>query len=332
MTAEHDTEVLLVNLGTPAEPTAPAVKAFLRQFLSDPMVVDRPARWIWLPILHGVVLRKRPPVVAELYRSIWEPGGSPLAVQTEALARAVGEEVGEAVRVTAAYRYGDPPLARRVAVAARRARRVVVVPLFPQPTASSSGTVARAAEEAGERGGLASRLRILALAPDDPGYVEALAERYREAVRRDGGEEPGHLLFSFHGIPERVDREEHQIYSRACRRTMEAVCAALGRQESEATLCFQSRFGREVWLGPATDRTLAELPGRGISDLAILTPGFLTEGLETLEEIELRGRATFEGAGGRRLVRIPAPGDHPALARGLARLVQEGGGEKRGQP
>lgn len=321
MNVEHEIEVLLVNLGTPAEPTAEGVKGFLREFLSDPMVVDRPPRWIWLPILHGIVLRRRPAVIAELYRSIWEPGGSPLAVQTEALARAVGALVGEEVCVTPCYRYGDPPLARRVATAARRARRVVVVPLFPQPTASSSGTVARAAEEAGESGGLAGRLQISSLAPDDPGYVEALARRYRKAVEQDGAGEPEHVVFSFHGIPERVDREEHRIYSRACRLTMEAVCQSVGRSEGDATLCYQSRFGREPWLLPDTEATLAELPGRGITDLAILTPGFLTDGLETLEEIEVRGRGTFEGAGGRRLIRVPAPGAHPALAGSIARLV-----------
>lgn len=315
-----DTELLLVNLGTPAAPTAEAVRAFLREFLSDPLVVDRPPRPIWMAILHGIVLRKRPAPVAELYRSIWSAEGSPLAVETRALCGAVAARLGEAFTVTPAYRYGEPSLASLVERAAARAGRVVVVPLFPHPTASSSGTIARVAETVAERLGLGERLRVKSIPPDHPGLVEAIAARYREAL--PDGEPPQRLLFSFHGIPDRVDRAEHRVYSTACERTTAAVLARLELPREAGTLCFQSKFGREPWLTPATDRLLETLPREGVTDLAILTPGFLTEGLETLEEIGVRGREAFEAAGGGRFVRVPAVADHPALALAIARLAE----------
>ena len=314
------TELLLVNLGTPAEASEEAVRTFLREFLSDPMVVDRPARWLWLPILHGIVLRRRPAAVAEAYRSIWSEEGSPLAVQTQAIAAASAERLGESVRVTAAYRYGSPGLASHVEEAAARAKRVVVVPLVPHPTASSSGTIARVVESAGERLGLGERLRYRTLPPDDPGYVDALVERYHEVW--SDAEAPERLLFSFHGIPERVDRYEHRIYSKACERTVAAVLERLQRERDEGILCYQSRFGREPWLGPATVELLERLPHEGIRDLAVFTPGFLTEGLETLEEIGERGRRSFEEAGGRRFTRVPAVADHPALIGAIAQLIE----------
>ncbi len=313
-------EAVLVNLGTPAEPTAEAVRAFLRQFLSDPLVVDKPPRWIWMAILHGIVLRKRPPVVAELYRQIWGDEGSPLAAGTSAIARALGQELGTRARVSIAYRYGEPSLASVIEEAAGRAERIVVLPLFPQPTASTTGTIEREVERCARRLGLGERLTLRRLAADDPAYVTALAGRLAGAMR-NAEEEPEHLLISFHGIPTRVDAREGNAYSAACRATADALVRALDWPRDAATLTYQSRFGREPWLGPSTEELLRELPGRGVCSLAVVTPGFLTEGLETIEEIGERGRETFSSAGGGSYLRVPVPGDHPRLVEALAQLA-----------
>jgi len=318
---EHETELIVVNLGTPYAPTEDGVRTFLAEFLSDPMVVDRPPRWIWKLILHGIVLRKRPAPVAEMYRTIWTPSGSPLATETEALAALVRGLAPPQVRVTHAYRYGTPNVREAVEQAAQRSRGIVVVPLFPQPTASSSGTVDRLVEETAERLDLGPRVRLARIAPEDPGYIRALAERYEHASNRAGGEAPDHLLMSFHGIPTRVNVAEQEVYSKACRATAEALRKELGLPAERVTLAFQSRFGREPWLTPATDETLAQLPTRGVKSLAVIAPGFLTDGLETLEELGVRGRESFLEAGGEDFLLIPAPAAHRALAETLIALA-----------
>jgi ferrochelatase len=315
-------DVILVNLGTPREPTPEAVRDFLEEFLSDPRVVDFP-RWLWQPILRGIVLKKRPSRVAGLYESIWTPEGSPLEVGTRKMATALAHELGEGTRVRHAYRYGEPSLPRLVEESMRDGRRPVVIHVFPQRTGATSGTIEvlayeTAARMAGRGRREKARLRVGAPPPDCPDYVEALADRCQETFERMGGS-PDHLLLSFHGIPVRFDRDENGAYSRACRATAEALLDRLSWQPERATLAYQSRFGPERWLGPATDRVLEELPGRGVRSVAVSCPGFLTDGLETLEEIGVQGRETFLGAGGEGYALVPAVEDHPAMIRSLAR-------------
>jgi ferrochelatase len=306
--------VVLVNLGTPSAPTGAAVREFLREFLSDPLVVDWPA-WIWRPILKGIVLRKRPKRVAKLYRQIWWEQCSPLEVETEAIRGALASLL-PAFEVLTAYRYGARSL-ERVLPADLAPEPIWVVPLFPQRTSSSSGTIA--AEVDRLRRARSLDLRICEIPPDDPGYVEAVADRVRETLAGQGVDR---LLFSFHGIPRRYDRRERGRYQDDCGSTTAAVLARLGWPAERAILCYQSRFGPERWLGPATAQLLQALPRRGQNRVAVVTPGFLTEGLETLEEIGRLGRSRFLAAGGERFLRIPSVAAHPAFLRSLADLVE----------
>lgn len=319
------TELILVQLGTPAAPTPRAVRAFLGEFLSDPRVVELP-RWLWLPLLHGIVLRRRSGRVAALYESIWTEAGSPLAVDTERILDAARDGLGPECSASLAYRYGSPGLAEVLAQAAGRADESVVVPLFPQRTASSAGSVEAAARDSARLEGLAGRLRVAHLEPDDADYVTSLADRLAEAVTAQAGEDPEHLVCSFHSIPSSVDRREGGRYRAACERTARALAERSGWPSERWTLCFQSRFGPGSWLGPPTEPTLVELGRRGVRRVVVSAPGFLADGLETLEELGVRGRAAFLAAGGTDFALARAPAGHPALGRALARLAHPAAG------
>ena len=315
---------ILVNLGTPSAPTEAAVRAFLGEFLADPMVVELPP-WLWRPFLSLVVLRKRPARTAEAYRAVWTEQGSPLAVGTQRLSAALAARAPAGVRVVHAYRYGGAERVDRVlARALADGGRAVVTPLFPQPTASSSGTIEALVQKTAAREGAGERVRLALVPPDDPDYVAAVVEHLREAEARIAGGRADHLVFSFHGIPARVDRREGQRYSSACRLTAAAVTAALGRAPETVTLAFQSKFGREPWLAPATADVLVERARAGDRRLLVATPGFLTGGLETLEELGLRGRRAFLDAGGLELRLSDPPSGHPRfLAALLAAFARE---------
>ena len=304
-------ELCLVNLGTPAEPTPKAIRAFLREFLSDPDVVD-PQGLVWRLVLNGIILPRRPRAIAPAYRAIWTKEGSPLAVQTEALAAALSEHVARPVDV--AYRYGPRSIARTV----ERAGSLTLLPLFPQRTSSTTGSIESELARVLARSEDAD-VELSLIAPDDPGYVRALADRARASFEEHG--EPEHLLVSFHGIPVRYDEREGRRYSRDCALTEGALLEELGWPRERATLAYQSRFGREPWLEPATADVLEELPARGVRALAVTAPGFVTDGLETLEELGLRGRESFEEAGGERFALVPAVADHPDFVEALARVA-----------
>ncbi|MFN8179193.1 MAG: ferrochelatase [bacterium] len=315
--------LVLANLGTPAAPTAAAVRAFLEEFLSDPLVVDYPA-WFWRPVLQKLVLARRPERVAHAYRSIWRDEGSPLETDTRRLVAAVAKRIGGDAHVTAAYRYGERSLARAVdGRLAEGASQIVVVPLFPQRTSSSSGSIVAEVERIRRAKGLTGKLRVAALAPDAPGYVEALADRIREAF---SGGPADHLLVSYHGIPVRYDRRERGLYGRDCHATTRALLAHLGWPEGHATHAYQSRFGPEPWLLPQTAERIEALARGGVGHLAVVTPGFVTDGLETLEEIGIRGRDAFEAAGGGRYTTVPAVVDHPRFVDEIVALARAGRG------
>jgi ferrochelatase len=315
---------VLVNLGTPASPDPPAVRAFLDEFLSDPNVVDLP-RWLWLPLLRGIILRRRPARVAEAYRAIWLESGSPLIRGTIALTRALGTAVADrGVGVDWCLRYGDRSLARWLPGFLERTEGPVgIVPLFPHRTPPTTGTIFQEARRVARAHGAESRLRDVLLAPDDPGFVAAQAERTREAIDA-AGFHPERLLVSFHSVPERYSRRDGGRYVEDCRRTTEALIGALGWPCERVGLCFQSKFGPSRWIGPFVDAWLAELGRRGVRRVAVATPGFLNDGLETVEEIGLRGRETFLEAGGEEFVRVPCVEDHPRLVEALARILVEG--------
>ena len=298
--------ILLVNLGTTRAPEPEAVREFLAEFLSDPMVVDYPA-WLWRPILSKI-LRSRPEKVAEMYRAIWTEEGSPLERGTERIATALGRLLGG--EVSYAYRYGSPSLREGLA---RRANGMTVVPLFPQRTGSTTGSIESAIDEV-------SGVEIHRIAPDDPGYIEALGDLFHRSV---GHEAPEHFVVSFHGIPLRYDRREGGMYRADCERTFRALLKQIAWPGEKATLSYQSRFGPEPWLRPATASVLARLGSSGVRSIAVATPGFLTEGLETLEEIGIRGKRSFLEAGGKTFIRVPAVEAHPRFVASLAALVAE---------
>lgn len=312
--------VVLVNLGTPASADPAAVKAFLAEFLSDQDVVDWPG-WIWKPILRGIILRSRPSRVAELYKTIWTPEGSPLAAATNGIARELQKNLGDEFMVLTAYRYGTPSLTEVLQQADRVAgpdRKFPVIPLFPQRTCSTTGTIQKTLQALAP--GLRSVPALTLIPPDDPDYIEALVARCREVLRRFDPL-PEHLLISFHGIPARYDRREGGLYREDCRRTTQSLLRALGWPENGSTLAYQSKFGPEPWLKPSTAATILELPKRGIRRLLVTAPGFLTDGLETLEELGVRGKAAFRAEGGTGFALAPAPADHPGMIRCLARLA-----------
>jgi ferrochelatase len=224
-------------------------------------------------------------------------------------------------QVSAAYRYGQPSIDQEIARVGREGSGpLVVVPLFPQRTDPTTGTAFRRAAQAAGRNGISSRLVPRLIEPDDRGYVEAMVARWNQALAQTT-EKPEHLVVSFHGIPVRYDRREGRTYTRDCEATTRALVSALGWPAERTTLAYQSKFGPEPWLLPATAEVLERLPRQGIRRLAVITPGFLTEGLETIEEIGIRGAEAFAAAGGSTLIRIGAVEDHPAMLRSLAALA-----------
>lgn len=314
--------VLLVNLGTPEAPTAKAVRPYLAQFLGDRRVIDYP-RWLWWLILHGVILRVRPSRSAHAYQRIWTPQGSPLRVGSEALAarlqKKLSETCAEPVRVALAMRYGQPSVPAQIERLQREGvRHLLVLPLYPQYSATSTGSVIDAVAEAMQSLRWPPELRLVNDYHDDPGHIDALARSIEQwwAVHGRGDK----LLLSFHGIPERYVREGDPYFDQ-CQATARALRQRLALDESRMMVSFQSRVGRESWLHPYTDATVRELAASGIRKLDVACPGFAVDCLETLEEIAMQNRDFFLEAGGSELRYIPALNDTPEQVDSLAALV-----------
>ena len=315
--------VLVTNLGTPDAPTAAAVRRYLAEFLADPRVVELP-RWLWRAILHGVVLRIRPRRSARAYASIWTPEGSPLLVNSRAIADAMrahwaGRRPGR-VAVALGMRYGAPPIAGALrALREAGADRVVVLPLYPQYSSATGGSTFDAVAAALRGWRRVPALRFIDHYHDDPGYVGALAASI-EAAWTEGGR-PDRLLFSFHGLPRRcIDAGDP--YLRQCRETARLVARALALEPGTWLVAFQSRVGREEWLRPYTEETLAEWGSERLGRVDVVCPGFAADCIETLEEIAMRGRETFTAAGGGTLRYIPALNAGGAHVAALATLVE----------
>ena len=308
-----DTAVLLVNLGTPGAPTPRAVRRYLAEFLSDPRVVQLP-RWLWWPLLHGVILPLRAPRVAKKYAEIWMEGGSPLAVHTRALAEAMQQRLPE-TRVVHAMRYGQPALpATFEALRDAGIRRVLVLPLYPQYSTTTTASVADAVALAR---GLDTRL--VHDYHRDPGWVTAVADSIRAHWQAHGRGE--RLLFSFHGIPQRLV-DAGDPYAAQCAASVAAIAAALDLPAGAFELTFQSRFGREPWLQPDTAGALQRLAGEGVRRVDVACPGFAVDCLETLEEIAMFNATRFRAAGGEALRYIPCLNATPAHADALAALAR----------
>lgn len=306
--------LLLVNLGTPAAPTPRAVRRYLAQFLHDHRVVQL-TRWLWCPLLHFVILPLRSPKVAHKYAEIWMEGGSPLAVHTAALARAVAARL-PGWEVQHAMRYGEPALATVLAtLRARGVQEVRVLPLYPQYSTTTTASV----EDVLARAGAGLQLALRRDYHTDPGWVAAIADSIRAHWQQHGRGE--RLLLSFHGIPQRLVNQGDP-YAAQCEASTAAIAQALGLSRDEVLLTFQSRFGREAWLQPYTQATLEALARSGVRTVDIACPGFAVDCLETLEEIAMQNAEAFRAAGGQALRYIPCLNASPAHADVIAALAQ----------
>jgi ferrochelatase len=287
--------VLLVNLGTPDAPDVPSVRRYLAEFLSDRRVIEIPPI-AWQPILRGIILNTRPKRSAQAYRQVWTEAGSPLAVITREQAAKLQERLGE-VKVAYAMRYGNPGIAAELLkLVAAGCERILLAPLYPQYSAATTATVVDKAADALRAMRRQPALRTLPAYHDDPLYIEALAKdlsRQLDALAFA----PEVLLLSFHGMPERT-LHLGDPYHCQCRKTARLLEDAIARPGLRMVTTFQSRFGRAKWLEPATDKVLAEEAANGTRRLAVAAPGFSADCLETLEELAIRGRAQFIGAGG----------------------------------
>ncbi|MCW8829830.1 MAG: ferrochelatase [Gammaproteobacteria bacterium] len=322
--AEKKIGVLLTNLGTPDAPTTAALRRYLAEFLWDPRVVDIP-RPLWWLILHGVILRVRPSRSARAYQGVWSEGGSPLLVigreQQCMLQQQLDRIAPERYRVELGMRYGNPSIATALESFQREGiSQVTVLPLYPQNSCSTTASTLDAIGAALKKRRNIPHLNFIADYHDDSRYIEALAESVR--AHREGRPPAEKLLISFHGTPQRF-REEGDPYYAQCRTTAERLAAELGLNEGQWLLTFQSRFGREPWLQPYTDKTLEKLAGEGVKSVEVICPGFSADCLETLEEIEVENREIFMHAGGEAFFYIPALNardDHIAM---MVALVTE---------
>jgi len=336
------TGVLLVNLGTPDSPRVADVRRYLREFLSDPRVVDIPAVPRWL-LVNAVIAPFRSPRSAAAYRQIWGAAGSPLLAHGRALRDSLGEALGGGFFVALGMRYRRPGIGAALdRVAAAGVERILVQPLFPQFAESSTGSaVARVRELAGARPGTPP-LRVLGDFYDDPGFVAAW-----DAVARPVLEEtrPQHVLFSYHGLPERQVRAADptgthclaapdccdappaavldRCYRAQCLATTRALVPALGLAPDAFSSAFQSRLGRTPWIRPFTDEVIPALAARGVRRLAVLCPSFVADCLETLEEIGIRAREQWRAAGGDAFALVPCPNAHPRWVEALAARLRQ---------
>lgn len=309
------TAVLLVNLGTPAAPTAGAIRRYLAEFLSDPRVVQLP-RWLWWPLLHGFILPLRARRVARKYAAIWRDDGSPLAVYTRNLADAMQQRLAQH-HVSYAMRYGEPALAQALRqLQASGTSRVLVLPLYPQysmtTTASVADLLATSAVQFPAGG------RMVEGYHRDAGWIATIADSIRAYWRTQGRGE--HLLLSFHGIPQRLV-DAGDPYARQCEASANAIAAALNLEPADWTLAYQSRFGRERWLQPSTSDVLDALAARHVRAVDVVCPGFAVDCLETLEEIAIMLAERFAAHGGK-LHYIPCLNASSAHAETLTALVQ----------
>lgn len=316
--------ILLVNSGTPEAATAAAVRRFLRRFLSDPRVVELP-RLLWLPILYGLVLPLRPARIAGKYRRIWSEAGSPLRDLSEqlraALAATLARQVLAPLSVELGMLYSPPSVPEALGrLRASGAQRILVVPLFPQYCGATTGAVYDQVSEELRRWRWLPELRFVAEYHDHPGYIEALRASVAEHWSREG--RTGHLLMSFHGIPERYFANGDPYFCK-CQKTARLLADELMLRESEWSVAFQSRFGPSAWLKPYTRAVLEGMPARGARSVTVLCPGFAVDCLETLEEIAIENRACFMRAGGERFQYVPALNARAPHAQCLGDLIVE---------
>lgn len=299
--------VLVVNLGTPEAPETKPVRRYLAQFLSDPRIIELP-RWLWNIILHGVILRVRPSKSAKAYEEVWsDETGSPLLsisqAQTQAIRAELQKRFGDDVVVELGMRYGNPSIDSAITqLEAQNVRRLIVLPMYPQYSGTTTASVFDAVAERMQRTRWIPELRFINQFCDHKAYVQALAATVRESWAENGR---GDLLVtSYHGIPKRY-LLSGDPYHCLCHKTSRLLAEELGIQPNEIRVVFQSRVGREEWLRPYCDETMKQLPGEGYKSIDVLCPAFSADCLETIEEISGENREYFEEHGGERFQYIP---------------------------
>jgi ferrochelatase len=318
------TGVLLINLGTPAQPTAKALRPYLKQFLSDPRVVEIP-RLLWWPILNGIILNTRPKKSAEKYATIWTRDGSPLLFhtqrQTKLLKGMLGERGYGDVTVEYAMRYGEPSVESAIdAMRKAGVERLLVLPLYPQYAASSSASALDAVLATLQQRRNMPDLRTVRHFYNHPDYIAALAHSVRSYWLQNG--RPDKLVLSFHGIP-RFSVDKGDPYPYQCQETARLLAAALGLSADDFSVVFQSRFGRAEWLTPYASETFKQLGKAKTRRIDVICPGFVADCLETLEEIAIEGKETFLTAGGGEFHYIACLNESPQWISALASLVEK---------
>ncbi|MYM62574.1 ferrochelatase [Pseudomaricurvus sp. HS19] len=319
------TGVLLTNLGTPDEPTAPALRRYLREFLSDPRVVEVP-RLLWWLILNLFILPFRPARSARLYAAIWREDGSPLMRITRSQAHKLQQRLdaspgADVVPVVMGMRYGNPSLAGALQqLSEMNVRNIIVLPLYPQYCGATTGSTFDALSQHLQQVRWVPGLTFINGYHQHPAYIDALCNSIRAHIAAHGM--PDRFILSYHGTPQAY-LEKGDPYSCFCQQTSRLVREQLGLEESRLTTTFQSRFGREPWLQPYTDVTLQALPAEGVRQVAVLCPGFAADCLETLEEIEVENRDLFIASGGESFHYIPCLNDADEHIDLLHQLVQE---------
>ncbi len=316
--------VLLVNLGTPAAPTAQALRPYLKEFLSDPRVVEIP-RALWWLILNAIILNTRPKKSAAKYAAVWTADGSPLKAHTEKQAKLLkgwlGEHIVSPFTVEYAMRYGEPSIPAVLdRMKAAGCDRILLLPAYPQYAASTTATANDVAFDWLKSVRDQPALRTIRHYHDHPAYIHALATNVRDFWQMHG--RPDVLLMSFHGVPRAV-LDKGDPYHCECQKTGRLLAEALGLEAKQYRLTFQSRFGHAEWLQPYTDKTLHTLAREGVKRVDVVAPGFTADCLETLEELGMEGRATFLGAGGKEFHYIPALNEHPRWIDALGRIALE---------
>jgi ferrochelatase len=311
------TAVLLTNLGTPDALERASVKRFLKEFLSDPLVVRLP-RVFWLPLLYGIILPLRSGKTLQAYSRVWSEAGSPLMAYSNKQRDALQQKLFEQTHVELAMRYGNPSyesvlrLLRDAGV-----EKLVVLPLYPQYSVTTTATSYKHLKNTLNELGYAPMLEFIGYYPDHPEYIEALAESIREHWQQG----PRHLLMSFHGLPQaNVDRGDP--YQLQCEKTAKLLAAKLGLGDSDWSIGYQSRFGKQTWIQPYTSDVLHRLAERGIKAVDVVCPGFSSDCLETLDEIEVEYRNEFLELGGEEFNYIHALNDRDSHIEMMRSLVQ----------
>ena len=318
--------VLITNLGTPDAPTKEALKPYLKEFLSDPRVVEPPpARWLWKLILNGIILNTRPAKSAEAYKTVWDsegPGAPLLNIskrQIDAIASYVKPKINTEIEFELGMRYGNPSIGSALQkLQAKGCQKILVLPLYPQYAGATTASTFDAVNEELKDWRWVPEMRTISQYARHPGYIDALANSIKEYQAEHG--KPDLLVMSYHGIPQRY-WDNGDSYPCQCHLTSRLLAEKLGLSKEQYKVTFQSRFGKEPWVQPYTDATMMALPKNGVKNIQVICPGFSADCLETIEEIGEENREYFEEAGGEKFGYIKCLNDRDDHAKALADLA-----------